>query len=717
MTARRAKMKSRLGFFAMVGATLAMSGTLLGPVAHAGFTDHEFVEVDGIGSNFPSTGGGASLEPGYGLDTSVAVDGSGNVWVWGFYGLRRLDNTGMDGGWNGGVNGAPGRSGVNNGPQIVKGIGCVQSAAASAYAVMAIDCYGNIYGWGDNTQNGHAGPADRYGGQMRTHVGGGDFGMYKDGYIPTEGLPNKINQANPAESIDTWRPIDGPGAPIGSYPGGDNTAKVVQVVSNEYGFAYLKEDGTVWTVGDANWGARGQGKAAGRAENPNGYPVGSGVGVALRPTQVKFPGDRKISDLWGGYESYNAVAEDGETYFWGRSRNMSSSLENNEIMANSNACSALAPVYHEYICFSPVATPRVTQTIKDNGGYKYARGGYQFSAMLTGNGKLFTWGAATYRSGAPEMLNNRGDAAGRAQPAVLDTNDVTGKRIVGEDVTAVFTNYSSGVFIKSNGEVWGWGCHEWGGAFSSNLETPRSTRDHATPVNYADAPGLIWDPARDPQKRKGVSVGGHKDGAVLTLSDGTSYSWGENGGGAACGGTGYGVPCYNEFGAPRQVGGGGIRNTGGLYIWPATPVESIQNIVNNGGSSASLAISKTAYPFEGTAVKTDDIVEYTVDVKNGKSATPAVSIEDTVTGGTMVEGSFKAVFKTADETKDVTSDFTVTSTGFTRASKSVPAEGTLVVTYKVTVTGTSGQTLSSVATLKNSSGAVINTSKTENPIS
>lgn len=711
---RNANAKNRRAWGPLAATTvLALSAAMVAPAANAGYPDQEFLSVPGIGTTFTRVD--ATPEPGYGLDTDVASDRAGNVWVWGFYGPRTLHNAGMDGGSNASPNGAIGESGVDNPPQIVKGIGCIDSLASSAYAVMAIDCYGNIYGWGDNTQRGAYGPANKYGGTSPSIMGGGSFGFYKDGYVPTEALPAKINQANPEESIDTWRPIDGPGAPIGDYPGSDNTAKVIQVVSNEYGFAYLKEDGTVWTVGDVNWGARGQGKSHGRLASANGFPVGQGIGVTTRPTQVHFPDGKKIADIWGGYESYHAVAEDGESYYWGRSRMHSSSLTDAEIGALTNECMTLSTTYHEYICFEPIATPRITKVLDENNGYKSARGGYQFAALLTGNGGLFTWGAAENRSGAPEITNNPGLSLGRAEPTILETADVNGNTVRGDNVVAVFTNYSSGAFVKENGEVWGWGAHSWGGAFSKNLEVPKTNYDNAVPVNYNNAPGLIWDPTKDPQGRKGMKVGGHKDGAMLSLDDGTLYTWGENGGGAACGGQGYLSPasCVNEFGAYRTVTASGGRSSGGLFVWPATAVEGIQNI------GKYQTISKSAYPYEGTAVRPGEVIEYSVAIMNDMNdSAPGVDVEDAFTGGKLVDGSFKVIYKTTKGHEDITDEFTVTDTGYSRTGRPLPAVGGLIITYNLLVTGNPGETIGGTATIKASSdGTMIDSSTAENPIS
>lgn len=48
---------------------------------------------------------------------------------------------------------------------------------------------------------------------------GGAYGVYKDLTAPPKVFPDPINQANPQESGATWWPIDGPGTPIGTYPG------------------------------------------------------------------------------------------------------------------------------------------------------------------------------------------------------------------------------------------------------------------------------------------------------------------------------------------------------------------------------------------------------------------------------------------------------------------------------------------------------------------
>lgn len=173
----------------------------------------------------------------------------------------------------------------------------------------------------------------------------------------------------------------------------------------------------------------------------------------------------------------------------------------------------------------------MSKVIRENGGYLKGTGGYTYGVVLTKNHKLWTWGASATRMGMPEATDTTNNSVYRYEPRQFDATDVNGNRLIGEDVIDVNGGFKAGQFVKSDGSIWGWGGHKWGGAFSTNL----ADNVDAKPTNDEDYPGPIWLPDNDPQKRKGTKVGGNKDGASFNLEDGSIYSWGENGGGAALG--------------------------------------------------------------------------------------------------------------------------------------------------------------------------------------
>lgn len=708
----------------------------LSTVAYGAYVKSKSVAVSSPEENFTT---GAGVQGEYALDTQIAKDKSGNIWVWGYYNLCNIDNAGQGGYYGGGKNGAvytgnaSGSCGgvtINNKPSVIRGFTCATDVAGSAYALMAVDCYGNLYGWGDNTQNGSvvaSDPAFIAAGGPKTNVTGGVYGLYKNQKGASEAIPNTVNQANPQASPETWKPIDGPGAPTGTYPGGDNTSKVVKVASNEYGFAWLKDDGTVWTAGANTYGARGVGKWGNTVDQwgsvgTAGYPVGNSWGVALSPTKVTFPGNVKIKAVYSGYLSYFAIDTNNQVYFWGQSYAGGAAMSNDELEAYSSSTDTSKPCRSlagsNYYCFAPVPVPSLTKLIADNGGFTKLLGGYSYGAMLTKNKKLWTWGVSTDGVGMPES-DKQNDLTYRTTPQVLSTTAVDGSTVTADNVIDANGAYHAGQFVTADGYAWAWGQHKWGGAFSSNM----SPTQDALPTNDKDRPGIVWDPTKDPQHRMAVKVGGNKDGANLNLSDGSVYTWGENGGGVSLGGQGYGttVCAYGQPGcvSPKVLATLGKRAQSGLYVWPATFVPEVQNV----GSYQT--VIKNAYPFQATPVHDGDEVKYTVLVRNELSnfKNPTVKIEDSWgQNGTLVPGSFSVKYTSSnskDTDIDIADRFVLSPTGYSTTDPSMQLDplSVIAITYRVKVSGTTGNVGGTVV-LSNTDGAggQIDSDEALNPI-
>lgn len=757
-----------------VAVVVALSTALFIGVTHA---DAAYVSVSRVNVTTPSLdfGSSAGVKGTYALDDTVALDKAGNVWMWGYYsGGHKLTNTGMNGSWtrqesenknkwekNGAqVLRADGSlTGTYHQPGIVRGIGCVKQVAGSAYSLMAVDCYGNIYGWGDNTQHGKDFPPNAAITSQPSYENtksittGGEYGVYKDQTGAPEGIPNVVNQANPNESPATWKPIDGPGAPVGTYPGGNNTAKVVEAASNEYGFAYLKEDGTVWSVGFNPYGMRGSGKRNGSSHgdwedlNPKGWPIGSDSGLAMSPTPVEFPNNEKIADLFNGYEGYFAVTDHQKVYFWGRNFTGGGALTTEQLDAATSDDQS-KPCYRagssqNYYCYAPVEVPYLEKVIRENGGYIKGMSGYGCGALLTKNGKLWTWGGAQNRKGMVEAAQKDMDNSHwREEPKVLNAPDMDGNMVTGENVVDFNMEYYAGNFVKSDGTVWGWGRRNEGGVESSS----RDPIADAVPFNTDSSPGLIWSPAEDPQHRKAQTVGGNKDGASLNLEDGSIYSWGDNGAGAAAGGRsgfdqyGDGNICVPGLVDDRDPGkvlscvspltddGNGKRynikdatsSLGGSprYVWPAYFVPLIQNV------GKYITVSRNAYPFEGKAVHKGDKIEYEVLIHNDRTyyENPTVTIKDNWGKNAVLTGSVSAVYTRPDTdlTKpvDISNQFTRDTDGSGITSKPIALypRNTLTIKYTVKVTGNPGTQVTGRSSIEDNSGSEVDSDTTSNPI-
>lgn len=758
--------KNSAAFFAAAIIT-ALTFSPVG-VANAAYVNQKRVDITSPSLSFT---GGAGVQGTYALDSQIALDKGGNIWIWGYYNYCSIWNAGQggansptakygasytDNSANGGAKPTGNCAGnlINNQPAIIKGLNGIVSVAGSAYAIMAVDSKGNLYGWGDNSQYGFTYPSSaslKSSGGFNTQAGGGVYGIYKDGTLPPEAMPNKVNQANPNETPDTWKPIDGPDSikpPTSGpryYADGFNTSKVVSVSSNEYGFGWLKEDGTVWTVGYNNFGARGVGKqnGVGMGTAPNsrqwnslndtsGAPYNDNGGATLVPTKVPFPAGVKIKYLSNSYEGFHAIDTDDNVWYWGRVFTGNSGLTTEEIAANSSNFDNSKPCYlasgpagwDEAYCYSPVYVPSISKVVKENGFTKFAEG-YQYGALLDGHKKLWIWGSGDMRSGMPEATGNI-VRQWRPIPQVFNATTNAGDTITADNVVDINGVMHGGSFVTGDGYVYAWGDSYWGGAFSKELSPSAPAR----PVNYGPGlwyPGIVWDPTRDPQHRKATKVGGNKDAGNFNLEDGSIYAWGENGGGVSLGGRGYDTTVCAE-GLPGcvspKVDDGGGRVQGGLRVWPATFVPGIQNV------GRYQTVVKNAYPFQGTPVKNGQVMEYTVKFINDRTGyqNPAVRMEDVWgSGASLVPGSFSAKYTMfqshavdadVDSKWDATSKFNLTNTGYssTDATMQLLPQSTLVITYKVTVSGSSGA-VGGVAKISDAaSGMEIDSDETVNNI-
>lgn len=280
---------------------------------------------------------------------------------------------------------------------------------------------------------------------------------------------------------------------------------VVATAGSEYANAYLKSDGTVWTTGTAIYGQRGTG-------NTN-------TTQQQTPTQVSFPaGAGTITTIGGAYEGFYAVDEAGHAYFWGRDYRGGAGNGNNG---------------DNYVT-RPVEVPAITALIQAE-GHGYLGGGYAWGGLLTSAGNVYTWGSAEN--------NSHGNAPGNWTAA--QGRDAYSPRLLTSDVRDVAISFQSGKAIMSDGTVWAWGENLWGGAF----RLPDGS------INNDNVLALVYDGSRGPA----TAVGGTKDTSSLSLIDGTIWTWGENGAGAACGGRTYGT-------CPQSVTATGTPN--GLYVWP-----------------------------------------------------------------------------------------------------------------------------------------------------
>lgn len=534
----RAK-RALFGGIGLVGAALlvATASPLIAD-SSAGYTDGLYAQANGV--SVPPTSPLAAVVPSFALDTMQVLDGAGNLWIWGYYGNNGPGTSSA--GQGGGKNGIDYSTGVafnDHKPNQFKAMENIKAMASSAYANYAIDEHGNLFGWGQNN---------------------GGLYMFGKGFngtgkiVPAGTTPQNVT-TNWADAImDTG---------------------VTSVASVEYGAAYTKADGTIWTVGDNALAQRGQGT------------TGNGAAALRVATQVtRWPGGAQpnIKVVYSGYEGFYAVDDADNVYFWGRS------FRNGAGASNANltgaGCSTTSAVYSDFRCASPVLVPEVTKFAKAE-GVKSIGGGYAHGHLLTKKGNLYSWGSEENNTSGNDALKD-------------NSSNGTLPKLKAEKVIEASARFGSTQYITEDGTAWAYGNRLWGGAFS--LEYGKRT-----PPNTGHLTGKIWDPSQDREKRKALMIGGNKDSASVVIDDGTILSWGENGGGAACGGFTYGN-CRDASGNVASVVPGGTPN--GLYVWAPAVIAGIQNV------GRYQTISLNSNPFTGSAVMAGQTIRYQAVARN-----------------------------------------------------------------------------------------------------
>lgn len=497
------------------------------------------MSVEGVA--VPPTTALAAVVPSYALDTMQVLDVAGNLWIWGYYGNSGPGTSSAAQG--GGTNGIDYSTGVafnEHKPNMFKALSNITSMASSAYANYAVDENGNLFGWGQNN-----GGLYMFGNNFN-----GSGKIVPDGTTPENVVTNWADAI-----IDT---------------------QVVGVSSVEYGAAYMKRDGTVWTVGDNAFGQRGQGT------------YGNGTAALRTATQVvSWPGEGQpeIVSVASGYEGYYAIDTENNVYFWGRSFRNGAGTSKSTLI--SSGCREVSSVYSNYYCTTPILIPELTKIAKAE-GIQSIGGGYSHGHLLTREANLYSWGS--------EENNYSGN------DTLTDTSiNGTLPYLKAKNVIAASGRFGSTQYITEDGTAWAYGNNLWGGVFSLDLPNRR-------PTNNGHLTGKVWDPTQDSAARQAVLIGGNKDSASLVLDDGTILSWGENGGGAACGGYTY-ASCKDAAGKGASTTADGL-GTSGLYVWPPAVISGIQNVGRY--QTASL----NSQPFTGSSVMSGDEINYRLVARN-----------------------------------------------------------------------------------------------------
>ncbi len=228
---------------------------------------------------------------------SLALDQDGNVWAWGRNDGYQLGND---------------ITTDSNLPLKIISSGDIKAIAAAADHNVILKDDGTVFGWGDEPDSppdfyslsgidghtpgqlyyGTASPAVNY---PLTGVKGIATSRMFSAYLFDDGRICRIGRFVEPSGATTWTPMKNYSAPMG----------ICAIAAGENFLVALKEDGSVLTFGDNNFGQYGNGtQGNGTPADPNPYGVATGLNDIAEVAA-------------GGYHGL-ALDQDGNVYTWGK---------------------------------------------------------------------------------------------------------------------------------------------------------------------------------------------------------------------------------------------------------------------------------------------------------------------------------------------------------------------------------------------------------------
>lgn len=266
----------------------------------------------------------------------------------------------------------------------------------------------------------------------------------------------------------------------GQLGNGTLPATLTEIAAGDYTSLAVKADGTLWSWGSNQYGARGDGTTGGNIINPVQVPIPN---LVTTPTRI---GKHAVAV---GISSYAAIDTEGQVWTWGANWNGR--------LGDGTAASHYSPAR---VKKSANAADYLTGIVS------IAAGGGTMAA-IDADGMVWTWGA-----GADGVLGNGSTQDSPYPVQVLrDDNNNGTTPVVGVSQVACG---SSGfcIALTRYGQVLGWGSNE----FSQLSIAPGGALSIATPITVG--PGLPVD---------AIAVGSAH--VIAHAADGNVYGWGYNG--------------------------------------------------------------------------------------------------------------------------------------------------------------------------------------------
>ncbi len=292
-------------------------------------------------------------------------------------------------------------------------------------------------------------------------------------------------------------------APVKDQSGQGELTGIVAVAAGSLSALALTEDGEVWS-----WGSNDNGQLGRTSTNSAPDPL---------PGKVRNPSNNgdlsRIVAVSAGDDNAVALADDGTVYTWGYYSGQTGP-DPKRVPGLVNAVGAVTPLSNVVAVSA----------------------GWNWSAALTGDGRVVTWGY----NGTTSSYTGQGSTA-----SVVPT---TGYVVAGNTVSpitgvvSISAGYNFGMAITTGGEVFAWG-DNWQGQSGQNTQDYPGTRG-AVMVKSVDGTGLLGN-------IKMVAAGGNH--ALALDNSGNVYSWGLATNGQL--GDGVNRPTGNLWTLPRAVVG------------------------------------------------------------------------------------------------------------------------------------------------------------------